>query len=58
MEEMKYQVLVNDNIVAQDMTLEYATLFMKAIFHEFCNRHSMTVSIKEMPRCEERYDAE
>jgi hypothetical protein len=50
MGETKYQVLINDNIVAQDMTLEYATLFMKAVFHEYCNRHMMTVSIKEMPR--------
>ena len=53
MEEMKYQVSINDNIIAQDMTLEYATIFIKAIFHEFYNRHMMTVSIKEMPRCED-----
>lgn len=52
MEEMRYQVLLNDNIVAQDMTLDYAMIFIKAVFHEFRNKHSMTVSIKEMPRCE------
>lgn len=53
MEELRYQVLINDTITAQDMTLEYATIFIKAVFHEFRNKHSMTVSIKEMPRCEE-----
>jgi hypothetical protein len=56
MGEIRYQVLINDNIVAQDMTLEYAMIFIKAVFHEYCNRHMMTVSIKEMPKYEERND--
>lgn len=49
MEDVRYQILINDGIVAQDMNLEYATIFIKAVFHEFRNKHSMTVSIREMP---------
>lgn len=53
MEEMRYQILINDTIVAQDMTLEYAMIFIKAVCHEYHNRHTMIVSIKEMPKCDD-----
>ena len=50
MSEKKYQVFIDGNLVAQSMRLEYALLFVKAVFEEYYNDHNMEVMVKEMPQ--------
>ena len=50
MEEKKYKVLINNEVVAKDMDIRTATVLVRALFEEYYNDHSMTISIKEMER--------
>lgn len=50
MYEKKYMVLINNSIVAKDMDINTTTVLVKALFAEYYNDHTMTVSIKEEDR--------
>lgn len=50
MYENKYMVLVNNTVVARDMDLRTASVLVRALFEEYYNDHTMTVSIKEEDR--------
>lgn len=52
MQEPKYQVLIDNQVYAQNMDLETATVLLKALFTEYFNEHDMVVSIKEMERAQ------
>ena len=45
MEEKKYKVLINNEVVAQDMDIKTATILVKALFEEYYNDYYMRVSI-------------
>lgn len=50
MYEKKYMVLINNGVVASNMDIRTATVLAKALFEEYYNDHTMTVSIKEEDR--------
>lgn len=50
MDEKKYKVLINDEVVAEGMNINTAVVLVKALFEEYYNDYSMIVSIKEMDR--------
>lgn len=50
MYENKYMVLINNGVVAKDMDIKTATVLIRALFEEYYNDHTMTVSIKEEDR--------
>lgn len=52
MNAKKYEVLIDKMVVAERMDLETATILVKAIFNEYYNQYPLTVSVKEMERCE------
>lgn len=52
MNEKKYKVLIDGFIVAERMDLKTATIPIKALFEEYDNDWTMTVSIKEEERTE------
>lgn len=52
MNERKYKVAINSTVIAEGMDLDIATILAKALFEHYYNDHSMTISIKEMDRCE------
>ena len=52
MSENKYYVTVNNRSVAENVTLEYARIFTKAIFEHYYNDHDIVIAIAEMERCE------
>lgn len=43
-----YEIYVDDVKVARYVTLEYACIFLKAIFMDFYNEPELKVSIKKM----------
>lgn len=50
MYEKKYMVLINNGVVARDMDIRTATVLVKALFEEYYNDYTMTVSVKEEDR--------
>lgn len=52
MSENKYYVTVNNRSVTENVTLEYALIFTKAIFEHYYNDHDLVIAIAEMERCE------
>ncbi len=50
MEERKYQVLIDNAVVASNMDINTAIILIRAIFTEYYDDYYMTVSIKEMER--------
>lgn len=52
MTERKYKVLI-DKEVAENMDIKTATILVRALFEEYYNDYGMTISIREMERCEE-----
>jgi hypothetical protein len=46
MEEIKYNVLIGKRIVAKDMTLENAVIFLKGLFNEYYNDPMLAVTIE------------
>ena len=48
MSENKYYVTIDNRTIAENMTLEYALILVKAIFETYYNDHSMVVAIAEM----------
>ena len=50
MTKKKYEVLINDEVVARNMDINTATILTKALFNEYYNDHAMVISIKEEDR--------
>lgn len=50
MTERRYEVLIDNEVVAANMEMRTATILIKALFEEYYNECYMTVSIKEMER--------
>ncbi len=50
MEERKYQVLIDNTVVASNMDINTAIILIRAIITEYYEDRYMTVSIKEMER--------
>ena len=53
MTEKKYKCLINKEVVAEGMDIKTTTILVRALFEEYYNDYGMTVSIREMERCEE-----
>lgn len=52
MHESKYEVLIEGVVIASGMNIQTAAVLVKALFNEYYNDHSMTISIREMERTE------
>ena len=52
MYESKYEVLIEGEVIASNMNIQTATILVKALFDEYYNDHSMTISIREEERTE------
>ncbi len=50
MEEKKYKVLINNEVVAKDMDIRTATVLVRALFEEYYNDYTMAVTIKQEDR--------
>ena len=50
MNENKYYLKVDNKIVAECVSLEYALIFIKSIFENYYNDHEIVISIAEMRR--------
>lgn len=50
MEERRYKVLIDNMVVANNMDLKTATILVKALFDEYYNDCTMTVSVKQEDR--------
>ena len=46
MVEIKYNVLIGKQVVAKDMTLENAVIFLKGLFNEYFNDPLLAVTIE------------
>lgn len=53
MEENRYIILINSEVIAENMPLQDAILLIKAELEEF-NKDGMMVSIKKMDRDEDK----
>ena len=51
MDEKKYSIIVDNETVAQNVTLDYALIFVRAIFEKYFAEYEMQVVIAPMPRC-------
>lgn len=47
MNERSFKVLIDNEVVANDMDLKTATILVRALFEEYYNDYTMTVSIKK-----------
>lgn len=52
MNEKKYEVLYNEEVVAERMDLNTATVLIKALFETYYNEYPLTISVREMARCQ------
>lgn len=50
MEEKKYKVLINNEVVAKDMDIRTATVLVRALFEEYYNDCTMAVTINQEDR--------
>ena len=50
MAEYKYKVLIDGVVCAENMDIKTATILIRALFEQYYNDHSMTISTKEMER--------
>lgn len=50
MYENKYEVLINNEVVASDMDIKTATVLVRALFEEYYNDYAMIISIKQVNR--------
>lgn len=48
MEENRYEVLIDNMVVAENMDLKTATILVKALFEEYYNDYKMEVSVRIM----------
>lgn len=54
MGEPRYNVLIDNAIVAQDMDIKTATILIRALFEEYYNDDSMKITILKMEKQEEK----
>jgi hypothetical protein len=47
--EDKYRVIMGGYIIAKDMSLEHATIFLKGIFEEYYAEPGLEVTIQRQP---------
>ena len=52
MNERKYEVLFNKDVVATRMDIDTATILVKALFETYYAQYPLTISVREMERCE------
>lgn len=52
MNEYKYKVFINNEVIAERMDIEIATALIKALFEKYYDEHTMTISIKKEERVE------
>jgi hypothetical protein len=45
--EKIYKVFINNEVVARGMDIRTATVLIRALFEEYYNDYTMTISIKE-----------
>ena len=50
MENDKYILLIDNEIVAERMSLETATILIKALFNEYYNDYNMKITIRKEER--------
>ena len=48
MSDKKYEVIIDNDIIVSDLSIESMLIMVKAIFEEFFPKKGLTVSIKEM----------
>lgn len=48
MSETKYEIILNDNVMADNITLDFALILVKGVFEHYYNEHHMCITIKEM----------
>ena len=53
MNENKYYLKIDDRIIAEQVSLEHALIFIKSIFENYYNDHEIVISIAEMKRYED-----
>ena len=53
MQHTKYNIFVEGECVAREVTLEYAMIFQKAMFDRFYLEKELEISIKRIPEPEE-----
>ena len=46
----KYAVLIENEVIASNMDINNALIFIKALFDHYYEEHSIVISIKEMER--------
>ena len=46
--ENKYSVLIGDNVIANDMSLQNAIIFIKGLFEEYYNDKNLSITIKKI----------
>ena len=52
----RYEIMLDNEVVAKEMDLETALILVKALFDKYYCDSSMTISIKLMKRDEDCYD--
>lgn len=50
MSEITYRVIIDGVIIATGMSIEHATILVKALFLEYYNEHTMEVTIAREDR--------
>lgn len=50
MEEKKYKVSINNEVVAKDMDIRTATVLVRALFEEYYNDYTMAITINQEDR--------
>ena len=50
MSDKKYAVLIENEVIASNMDINNALIFIKALFDHYYEEHSMVISIKEMEK--------
>ena len=50
--DKKYEVLIDGETIATKLDINVATILLKALFEEYYNELRMTISIREVERCE------
>jgi hypothetical protein len=52
MTDKKYEVLIDKEVVATRMDIQTSTILVRALFEEYYNLYPLTISVREMERCE------
>lgn len=52
MNDKKYEVLIGKEVIATRMDIKTATILIRALFEEYYNEYPLTISVREIERCE------